>query len=258
MNAPWVSLILLGIAASFLPLQFGLEIALLGKSDGLKKSFSLISGITLFRILILVAIGLVFTGLLELISTFLADISTAVSTTLHQLHLAVTSGQHVIFDGLLIAAGVMLCFRAYNHWRNRTQTEDAKESHPSFSERFGESPGGLLALGLVWAAVSLNQWLFTPAALGEILSLSDHATRLLATLLFLIMASLMVLLPIMLYLIGPGKAQSVLGKVDNWLSEAMPIVVIVILFAIGLYFILDGIVGVMNFSAGQQRLLSPI
>ena len=134
MNIPWVSLILLGVAASFLPLQFGLEIALLGSSDGLKKSSSLIGGITLFRILLLVAVGLIFTGLLEKISTLLADISAAVSTTLHQLHLAVTSGQHVIFDGLLIAAGVLLCFRAYHHWRNRTQTKDGKESHSSFTE----------------------------------------------------------------------------------------------------------------------------
>ena len=251
MNIPWASLILLGVAASFLPLQFGLEIALLGKSDGLKKSSSLIGGITLFRILLLVAIGLIFTGLLEKISTFLANISAAVSTTLHQLHLAVTSGQHVIFDGLLIAAGVALWIRAYHHWRNRTQTKDAKESDTSFSKRFGDSPAGLLALGLAWAAVSLNQWLFTTAALGHILSLSGHATRLLAACLFLVIASLMLLLPIMLYLIGPGKAQVVLEKVDSWLKEAMPIVIIVVLFAIGLYFILDGIVGVMNSPAGQ-------
>ncbi len=251
MNTPWVSLILLGVAASFLPLQFGLEIALLGKSDGLKKSSGLISGITLFRILILVAIGLIFTGLLEKISTFLADISTAASATLHQLHLAVTSGQHVIFDGLLIAAGVMLWIRAYHHWRNRTPKEGPKDSNSSFSARFGDSPGGLLALGFVWAVVSLNQWLFTTAALGEILSLSDHATRFLATLLFLTMASLTLLLPIILYLIGPGKAQGVLEKADNWLREAMPIIVAVILFAIGLYFIIDGIMGVMNFSAGR-------
>ena len=127
---------------------------------------------------------------------------------------------------------------------------DGKENDTSFSTRFGDSPAGLLTLGLVWAAVSLNQWLFTTAALGEILSLSEHATRLLATILFLVMASLMLLLPIMLYLIGPGKAQDFLEKVDNWLSEAMPIVVILILFAIGFYFIIDGIVGVMNFQAG--------
>ena len=247
MNAPWVSLILLGVAASFLPLQFGLEIALLGKKDGLKKSASLISGITLFRILLLVAIGLIFTDILEKISAFLADISTSASTILHQLHLAVTSGQHVIFDSLLIAAGVLLWFRAYQHWRNRTQTEEPKKSHPSFSERFGESTGGLLTLGFVWAVVSLNQWLFTTAAIGEILSLSEHATRVLATILFLVTASLMLLLPITLYLIGPGRAQSVLEKVNKRLREAMPIVVIIILFAIGLYFIIDGIVGVMNF-----------
>ncbi len=251
MNVPWVSLILLGVAASFLPLQFGLEIALLGKSNGLRKSSSLVGGITLFRIFLLVAIGLIFTGLLEKISTFLADISAAASTTLHQLHLAVTSGQHVIFDGLLIAAGVMLCLRAYGHWRNRTQTKDAKESDSSFSERFGDSPGGLLTLGFAWVAVSLNQWLFTTAALGHILSLSEHATRFLATCLFLLMASLMLLLPIVLYLIGPGKAEVVLEKVNSWLNEAMPIVVIVVLFAIGLYFIIDGIVGLMNYPAGQ-------
>jgi len=128
---------------------------------------------------------------------------------------------------------------------------DGKENDTSFSKRFGDSPAGLLALGFAWAAVSLNQWLFTTAALGQILSLSEHGTRLLATFLFLVIASLMLLLPIMLYLIGPGKAQAVLEKVDYWLKEAMPIVVIVVLFAIGLYFILDGIVGVMNYPTGQ-------
>lgn len=247
MDTPWVSLVLLGVAASFLPLQFGLEIALLGKSDGLKKSASLISGITLFRILLLVTMGLIFTDLLDKISAFLANISTAASTALQRLHLSVISGQHIIFDSLLIATGVMLLVRAYNHWHNRTQTEEPKDSHPAFSKRFGESPLGLLALGFVWAVVSVNQWLFATAALGEILSLSERLTRAIATFLFLVTASLMLLLPVMLYLLGPGKAQSVLQKGNKRLSAAMPIIVAVILFAIGLYFIIDGIMGVINF-----------
>ena len=65
MAIPWVSVILLGVAASFMPLQFGLEIAFLGLDDGPKKGTGLVSGITLFRITVLVGIGLIFTGLLS-------------------------------------------------------------------------------------------------------------------------------------------------------------------------------------------------
>ena len=168
MDIPWVSVILLGVAASFLPLQFGLEIALLGSSDGLKKGSGLISGITLFQITVLVGIGLIFTGLLAKMSAFLSGISTAIGSMLSQLHLYVTSGQHVLFDLLLIASGVILLVQAAHHWRNREQSKDTKESTPSFVKRFGDSPGGLLALGFAWTAISLNQWLFTTAALGQI------------------------------------------------------------------------------------------
>ena len=174
MNIPWVSIILLGVAASFLPLQFGLEIALLRTSDGLKKGAALVSGITLFRITVFVGIGLIFTSVLAKMSTFLSTISTAIGSTLRQLHLFVTSDQHVLFDVLIIASGVILLVQAFHHWRNRTQAKDAKESVPSFVKRFGDSSGGLLALGFAWTAISLNQWLSTTAALGQILSLMRH------------------------------------------------------------------------------------
>jgi len=105
-----------------------LEIALLGSDEGLKKGTGLISGITLFRITVLVGIGLIFTGLLAKMSTFLSGISTAIGSTLSQLHLYVTSGQHVLFDVLLIASGVILLVQAVHHWRNRTQTKDGKEN----------------------------------------------------------------------------------------------------------------------------------
>ena len=251
MDVPWVSLILLGVAASFLPLQFGLEIALLGSDDGLKKGTGLIGGISLFRIAVLVGIGLIFTGLLAKMSTLLSNVSTAIASTINQLHLSVRSGQHVLFDVLIIAFGVILLVQATHHWRNRKQTEDAKDSTPSFVKRFEDSTGGLLALGFAWTALSLNQWLFTTAALGQILSLSAHAMRFLAAFLFLLIGSLMLLLPILLYLFRPEKAQTILGKVDHWLNEAMPIVVIVVLAAIGLFFIIDGGWGMMNSLAGQ-------
>ena len=61
----------------------------------------------------------------------------------------------------------------------------------------------------------------------------------------------MLLLPILFYLVRPQSARKYLEKIDNWFNEAMPYVVVGILFVIGLYFIISGTTGVMNFLASQ-------
>ena len=115
----------------------------------------------------------------------------------------------------------------------------------------------MILFGLAWTAVSINQWLFTTAAAGQILSLSEHlVVRLLAVLLFLVLGSLMLLLPVIIYLVRPEKAQANLEKIDNWLNEAMPIAVLVILFAIGLYFVISGTTGVMSFLTSHRLSIS--
>lgn len=257
MNQAWFTLILLGFAASFMPLQFGLEIVLLGTRDGLKKCAGLISGINLFRILLLSGLAFIFTGFIARIGDLLAGVSDVLKRVLNQLGLDITSGQHVIFDVLLIAAGVMLWIQIVRHLRNRGQPKQPPKSDPSTAKHEAYSPTRMILFGLAWTAVSINQWLFTTAAAGQILSLSEHlVVRLLAVLLFLVLGSLMLLLPVIIYLVRPEKAQANLEKIDNWLNEAMPIAVLVILFAIGLYFVISGTTGVMSFLTSHRLSIS--
>jgi hypothetical protein len=90
------------------------------------------------------------------------------------------------------------------------------------------------------------------ASIGQIFSLSgEPLARLLLFFLFLLIASLMLLLPILFYFVRPQSARKDLEKIDNWFNEAMPYVVVGILFVIGLYFIISGTTGVMNFLASQ-------
>ena len=99
MNNPMLSIILLALVASFMPLQFGMEIVFLGEDDGLKKSVGMLSGITLFRVLVIILIGVIFTSFLDKISSLFDTFSAWITSTLHQLGLGITSGEHVLFDG---------------------------------------------------------------------------------------------------------------------------------------------------------------
>jgi threonine/homoserine/homoserine lactone efflux protein len=251
MNSPWLSFILLAIAASFLPLQFGLEISLLGKDDGIKNGVSFASGVTLFRIVLVVGLGVIFTGLLVVVSDLFSNISADIKNVTQQFGLDITSGEHVLFDGLLILAGIALWIQVYHHIRNRSKADQSAKSDSSTKGQ-GKGAIGLLLLGFTWVALSANQWLFMTASIGQIFSLSgEPLARLLLFFLFLLIASLMLLLPILFYFVRPQSARKDLEKIDNWFNEAMPYVVVGILFVIGLYFIISGTTGVMNFLASQ-------
>lgn len=251
MDSPWLTLILLALAASFLPMQFGLEISLLGKDDGIKNGGSFAIGVALFRIALVVGLGVIFTGLLVVVSDLFSNISDDIKNVIQQFGLDISSGQHVLFDGLLILAGIALWIQVYHHIQNRSKADQSTKSDSSTKGQ-GKGAIGLLLLGFTWIALSPNQWLFMTASIGQIFSLSgEPLARSLIFFLFLLIASLMLLLPILFYLVRPQSARKDLGKVDNWFSGAMPYVVVGILFVIGLHFIISGTTGVMNFLASQ-------
>ncbi len=246
MDNPWITFILLGLAAAFLPLQFGLEISLLGKDDGMKNGVRFASGVTLVRIVLVVGLGVVFVGLLAVINNLFTNLSADIKNGIQQFGLDITSGQHVLFDGLLILAGIALWIQVIQHIRNRSKA-DQPEKKDSSSKAQGKGAIGLLLLGFTWIALSPNQWLFMTASIGQTFALSQEpVARILIFFLFLVLASLMFLLPILFYLISPQSAGKDLGKIDNWLNKAMPYVVVGILFVIGLFLIVDGMKGMIN------------
>ena len=78
---------------------FGLVISLLGKDDGIKNGVGFTAGVTLFRVLLVVGLGVVFTGLLAAVSHLFTNISADIEIIMQQFGLDVTSGEHVLFDG---------------------------------------------------------------------------------------------------------------------------------------------------------------
>jgi hypothetical protein len=64
MDESWITLLMLGPAAGFMPLIFSLEIYVLGADAAEKKVTSLLGDITLFRLLVTLLVALLFTGMI--------------------------------------------------------------------------------------------------------------------------------------------------------------------------------------------------
>ena len=165
---------------------------------------------------------------------------------LSQLGTGITSGHHLFIDLLLVAAAILVLIQAVRLVRGATSAKQSSDSDDS--KVFAVGATGMLGLGLLMSATNLNQWVFTSAAVNQILRMQgDHVGRLLAFAVFLLLASVMVGLPLILYLWRPQKAHAYLEKVDEWINGSMRYVVTGILVLIGLYLSWQGGRGVMNY-----------
>jgi hypothetical protein len=244
----WLTLMLIAVAASFMPLQFGVEIFLLDSDDGLKKTSGLVGGITLFRMLAAVLVALLFAGASAALRQKVSGVVDFIQSVWSQLGQDVSTRQYVVLDLLLVIAGVLILILTYRHFRSRSQATHSTSR--VISKVQGINTGEILIFGLTWTAVSLNQWIFTAAGVSHILRMTPvPAGRLLAVFLYLLVASLLICLPIVLFVIQPESARANLEKVNQWLYGTLGYVVLAGLFVIGLYLIWHGAEGLRNFLA---------
>jgi len=260
MDDSWVTLILLGLAAGFMPMVFGVEIYGLGTDGGAKKASSLLGGVTLFRLLITVVVLLLFAGVMTALSQGLSNIGQFLSSLTSQFGKDVASGQHLVVDLLLIVAGALLIIQAVRRLRGGSTAEQSPQSSDSNAKPASQSRDskvlavgviGMLGVGVMMTATNVQQWVFMSAAVNEILRMQIQPwAQILAFLLFLMLASAMMFLPLILYLLRPQQASAELAKVDGWINGSMRYVVAGILILIGLYLIGKGGIGVLNFLSG--------
>ncbi len=136
MDNSWVTLILLGLAASFMPMVFGLEIYALGDENGAKKVSGLLGGITSFRLLVTLGVILLFAGVMAGLSQGLSDIGQFFGSLFSQLGQSITSGHHLLIDLLLVAGGVWLIVQAVRHARHGSATKQPPQSSNTSADFF--------------------------------------------------------------------------------------------------------------------------
>jgi threonine/homoserine/homoserine lactone efflux protein len=252
----WLALLLLGLAASFMPMVFGLELVLLGSNDGAKKSSSLVGGITLFRVLVAIGVTVLFASGAVAISKGISNIADFLGSTLSQFGQDVTSGQHIILDVLFVVAGILLLRDAYRHIRSSPsedqpssdKSSDDESSKQKESKTLETGVAGMIGVGLAMAATNPQQYVFMATGVSQILHMPINVPeRLLAFVLFMVASSVMILLPLILVLVSPNRAHEVLGKINRWIHGSMKYIVAGILILIGLYLISKGGSGMVHY-----------
>ena len=177
------------------------------------------------------------------------DIGQLLSTLLLQLGEGVTSGHHLLIDLLLIAAGVLMIIQALRHLRSGSKAAQTTQSSDSKALSVGVI--GMLGLGLMMTATNVNQWVFTTAAVNELIRMDITPWgRLLAFLLFLMLSSVMIVLPLVLVFARPQNVKGDLEKVNGWINGSMRTIAVGILVLIGLFLIAKGGTGVLNSMSG--------
>lgn len=219
------NLLPLGIASAIGPGQILFITLLLRSPDrGVAKAGAFIGGMTVVRL----AQGLVFGFIL-----------TGATLT------APGSGQPgVITSTLLMVLGILLLVTAYRQWR---QGEDPDAPPPKWLATVDDfSSAKALLIGAVLVGTSPNLWVFTLSAIATIgdARLSRPA-GVIAFLLFVLVAELLVLLPLVIRIVLPRQAARVLDGISAWLTRHNRQLMIGVSVVFGSFFLVRGIGGLL-------------
>lgn len=226
MTSLLVNLLPLGIASAIGPGQILFDTLLLRSPDrGVVKAGSFVGGITVVRLIQGIVFGFIFTG---------ATASTS------------ANGQPgIITSTLLLVLGIVLLITAYRQWQ---QGENPDAPPPTWLAMINSlTLAKAFGIGIVLVATSPNLWVFTLSAVALIseaqLNRTDSIT---AFLLFVLMAELLVLLPILIRIVFPRQAIRFLDNLSAWLTRNNHRLVIGVSLIFGLFFLAKGIGGLLQ------------
>lgn len=245
MSQHWAAIIVLGLAASVMPVIFGIEIVILGSEDGIKKSAGLLTGITLARVAIAVLAALVLAGAAVALYDRFNSISSLARQVADQLGKRAAGGEFILTDVLLVLAGAVLLFTGFRYMR---QPEQAQAAPDTDDARTQSGFSGMILTGALLTLANINQWIFISAGVGHILELENSIPgKVLALTVFLIAASLLLLAPIAVIWLQPERGTQLLVKINGWVHGSMRYAVAVLVMGVGILFFVNGGRGVVDF-----------
>ena len=211
------------IGSAVVPLQVMMIILLLNSPrQGLAKAISLVTGMTVVRLLQGLIFGLIF------------------SPTPGG-----TSGKSPVVSTLLLVLGIFLLITAYKQWRN----EDDPDSPPPKWMVMLDSLTLLRAFGIGAGLVLLSGkfWVFTLSAIGVIEEAQlGQPSSTVAFLLFVLLAQSLLLLAILVRVIIPGQSKSIMESISAWLTRYNRPIVLVVSLVFGSLFFIQGVSGLLQ------------
>jgi len=144
--------------------------------------------------------------------------------------------------GLKLALGVLLVLFGAWQWRRRPR-DPAEARLPTWTTAIDRlTPLKILGLGLALSGANIKNAPLAIAAGASISSAGIGVPQQIATLaIFVIIASLGVLAPLVVYLITGERAKRILGSWRDWAAQHNAAVMAVLFFVLGLKLIGDGI-----------------
>lgn len=224
MGAVLVSLLPLIIGSAIVPVQIIMVILMLtSEKQGTLKATAFVLGMTLVRIAQGVLFGLVLT------SGDSAD-------------QAAESGW--IKSTLLLVLGILLLIAAYKKWDKDPDPDAPPPKWLTMIESV--TPLKALAMGAGLVLISAKLWVFT---LGAIATISEarlgQPDSTIVFLLFALLATTLLIIPILIRFLFPSRASSTLNRMNDWLEAHNSQLAIAVSLVFGLLFTYQGITGLL-------------
>ncbi len=141
-----------------------------------------------------------------------------------------------------LSIGVLLVLAAARRWQTRPARDATPPTPPLLRAIDGAGTIGVLGIGFALAAFNPKDMLLAAAGGAEIASsdLADAAT-LAAVALFTAIAASTAIAPVATYLIAGERLDELLHRSRAWLIRHNPVVMAVVLAAIGALFVVEGV-----------------
>jgi hypothetical protein len=219
----WGTLLPLIVASAVVPVQITLTVLLLRAS--VKTAAAWVAGMTATRLVQGLLFGFVFAGA-----------GTASGTE---------DGPGLVVSGVLLVVALLFLTKAVKELLGGKESEDDDAPPPKWM-RLTESvtTGRAFLLGAGYVAVAAKLWVFTLGAIGAIDEAGHGAAA--SVVLFLVFVALAECIPIGVVAyaaLAPERSQGLLERVSQWLEDNNRVLVIVLGFVFGAWFLLKALQG---------------
>ncbi len=166
-------------------------------------------------------------------------------SVLFQGSAAEDGGANLIASTLVTVLGLLLLLKGVQTWR---KTPDPDDPPPAWMAKLGSMPPlKLFTYGALVMMIAPKMWVFAMGAIGVIYQQGLRGTAAAtAFVIYVIGASLLLLLPLLAYAVAPTWAAGVLETINGWLERNNRVILIVVSLFFGVYFLQKGLGGLLG------------